>query len=53
MDNFTWNADRAKGWQKELVKIKIKNAIDSTKNATKKQIFDSLKLAKKAIKHLK
>lgn len=56
--------DVALGWKNEANKIlkakcsadsakKIQAIIDSTRNATRKQIFDSLELAKKAIKHLK
>lgn len=46
-------ADKAKVWVNKLHKMNMKNAIDSTRNATRKQIFDSLELAKKAVRHLK
>lgn len=53
INNINYKELRNFAWVKEANKIKLKHAIDSTRTATRKQIFDSLDLAKKAVKHLK
>lgn len=47
-----FSALRALAWQKEIDKINKKHIIDSTRNATRKAVLDSVELAKKACKHL-